>query len=84
MSDQPEQEPTEKIQRASDGLTYLLPLDDSAIPMTVVEIVEYLDEDGDHAYGYRVQGTQSPAQVAGLLEVVKCRFLGIAHGSPDI
>lgn len=78
MSDQPDE-----IQRGDDGLTYVLPLPEEAVPMTVVEVVEYLDEDGDHAYGYRVQGTQSPAQVAGLLEVVKGRFLGAAAGHHD-
>lgn len=84
MSEQPEEKPAREQSVTEGQMEFLTPLPDSAIPLTAVEVVEYLDEDGDHAYGFRVQGTQSPSSVAGLLELVKARFLDMAnYGCPD-
>ncbi len=53
------------------GVLTLVPIPDGAIATSVVEVVEYLDEDCERAYGIRFNGSSSVATVLGLLELAK-------------
>lgn len=52
-------------------LETLVDLPDTAVPITVVEVVCFIDGEGDTAYIVRTEGTESTMQVLGLLEIAK-------------
>lgn len=44
---------------------------DEAIAITALEVVEYLDEDGDRSYAFRYDGDVSVATMLGLLVLLQ-------------
>ena len=49
----------------------MIDLPDEAVPLSVIELVEYLDEDSERCFKFRTQGTESTAMILGLLELAK-------------
>lgn len=79
MSENPET--PDNTDPLNDGqLATLVDLPEGAIPLGVVEVVSYLDDDGDTCYGFRWPASMSYSNVLGLLELVKSHVLNHYHG----
>lgn len=58
-----------------DPMRHSCVLPEGCIPSAVIEVVEYIDEDGDAAYAFRFPPHLSYTAALGLLELVKAQIL---------
>lgn len=68
---QPLDEDTTIETRATNTVQTLCPLPDAAMPMAVVEVVQYLDEQGEQKYAFRFTEGAAGSTLLGLLELAK-------------
>lgn len=67
-----------------ETLHHGLDLPDGAVPLAVVELVEYLDPDtGQRVYGYRHQGASAVSTTLGLIDLMKGRVAKSARFPDD-
>lgn len=58
-----------------DRVVHSIPLPEGAIPLSVVEIVEYLTPEGHRVYGYRHSGDTALSTTLGLIELAKTQII---------
>lgn len=66
------------MKQDTNRIEHHVDLPEGALPLSVVEVVEYLDADGNRVYGYRHQGSTALSATIGLLDLAKHNLMSRA------